>query len=114
VKPLETLQYVGYADPQRTKARMISCKLHSAERIRAEFGATAAGVLLTGMGRDGAEGLLRMRGRGAATFAQDEASCVVYGMPREAALLGAAAYILPPARIAARVTELTTAPGVRR
>jgi hypothetical protein len=43
VKPLETLQYVGYADPQRTKARMISCKLHSADRIRAEYGATAAG-----------------------------------------------------------------------
>src|SRR5262245_22146994 len=43
VKPLETLQYVGYADPQHTKARMISCKLHSAERIRAEYGPTAAG-----------------------------------------------------------------------
>ena len=43
VKPLETLQYVGYADSQHTKARMISCKLHSAERIRAEYGATAAG-----------------------------------------------------------------------
>jgi hypothetical protein len=43
VKPLETLQYVGYADSQRTKARMISCKLHSAERIRAEYGSTAAG-----------------------------------------------------------------------
>lgn len=43
VKPLETLQFVGYSDPQRTKARMISCKLHTAERIRAEYGATAAG-----------------------------------------------------------------------
>jgi hypothetical protein len=43
VKPLETLQYVGYADSQHTKARVISCKLHSAERIRAEYGATAAG-----------------------------------------------------------------------
>jgi hypothetical protein len=43
VKPLETLQYVGYTDDKRTKARMISCKLHSAERIRAEYGATAAG-----------------------------------------------------------------------
>jgi hypothetical protein len=47
VKPLETLQYVGYADPQRTKARMISCKLHSAEQIRAEYGATAAGESTT-------------------------------------------------------------------
>jgi len=43
VKPLETMQYVGYADPQKTKPRMISCKLHSAARIRAEYGATAAG-----------------------------------------------------------------------
>ncbi|HEU4778973.1 MAG TPA: hypothetical protein VFS58_03745 [Steroidobacteraceae bacterium] len=47
VKPLETMQYVGYADPQRTKARMVSCKLHSAERIRAEYGATAAGESTT-------------------------------------------------------------------
>jgi hypothetical protein len=43
VKPLETMQFVGYADSQRTRPRMISCKLHSAERIRAEYGATAAG-----------------------------------------------------------------------
>jgi len=43
VKPLETLQYVGYTDEKRAKARMVSCKLHSAERIRAEYGATAAG-----------------------------------------------------------------------
>jgi hypothetical protein len=47
VKPLETLQFVGYADPQRTKPRMISCKLHSAERIRSEYGATAAGESTT-------------------------------------------------------------------
>ena len=43
VKPLETMQFTGYADAQHTKARMISCKLHSAERIRTEYGATAAG-----------------------------------------------------------------------
>jgi hypothetical protein len=47
VKPLETLQFVGYADDKRTKARMISCKLHSADRIRAEYGATAAGESTT-------------------------------------------------------------------
>jgi two-component system chemotaxis response regulator CheB len=79
----------------------------------AEYGAAVAGCLLTGMGRDGAEGLLRMRGRGAVTFAQDEASCVVYGMPREAALLGAAAHVLPPAEIAARLVALQPA-GSRR
>jgi hypothetical protein len=43
VKPLETMQYVGYADAQHSRPRMISCKLHSSERIRAAYGATAAG-----------------------------------------------------------------------
>jgi two-component system chemotaxis response regulator CheB len=52
-------------------------------------GRHAVGVILTGMGKDGANGLLRMRQAGAKTFGQDEASCVVYGMPREAALIGA-------------------------
>jgi two-component system chemotaxis response regulator CheB len=61
------------------------------------------------MGRDGAEGLLRMRASGAVTFAQDEASCVVYGMPKEAVMRGAAAHVLPPARIAARLAELQPA-----
>ena len=46
-KPLETMQYVGYADDKHTKPRMISCKLHSADRIRAEYGATAAGESTT-------------------------------------------------------------------
>lgn len=52
-------------------------------------GAKAVGVILTGMGKDGAAGLLRMRQAGARTFGQDEHSCVVYGMPREAFLIGA-------------------------
>ena len=58
-------------------------------------GAAATGVLLTGMGSDGAQGLLKMRQAGARTIAQDEASCVVFGMPREAILLGAAAQGTP-------------------
>jgi two-component system, chemotaxis family, protein-glutamate methylesterase/glutaminase len=58
-------------------------------------GNLAVGVLLTGMGSDGAKGLLQMRRAGARTIAQDEATSVVYGMPREAAELGAAAQILP-------------------
>lgn len=53
------------------------------------IGRQAVGVILTGMGKDGAQGLLRMRQAGARTFGQDEASCVVYGMPREAFLVGA-------------------------
>jgi two-component system chemotaxis response regulator CheB len=83
------------------------------ESVADEYGPAAAGCLLTGMGRDGAEGLLRMRARGAVTFAQDEASCVVYGMPKEAAMLGAAAYVLPPARMAGRLAELQPAGGRR-
>ena len=47
VQPLETVQFVQYADPQRTRPRMISCKLHSAEKIRAAFGPTAAGESTT-------------------------------------------------------------------
>ncbi|MES1938649.1 chemotaxis-specific protein-glutamate methyltransferase [Salinisphaera sp. T5B8] len=53
-------------------------------------GRNAIGILMTGMGKDGAQGLLQMREAGAATLAQDEASCVVFGMPREAIAIGAA------------------------
>jgi two-component system chemotaxis response regulator CheB len=84
------------------------------ESVADEYGPHAAGCLLTGMGRDGAHGLLRMRGRGATTFAQDEASSVVYGMPREAALLGAAAQVLPPACMAVRLAALVPAGGMAR
>jgi len=64
-------------------------------------GGQAVGALLTGMGNDGARGLLQMRRAGAVTIAQDEATCVVYGMPREAVELGAAALVLPLPEIAA-------------
>jgi two-component system chemotaxis response regulator CheB len=59
------------------------------------LGPAALGCLLTGMGKDGAEGLLAMRRAGAPTVAQDEATSVVFGMPREAILLGAAERVLP-------------------
>jgi two-component system chemotaxis response regulator CheB len=65
------------------------------ESLAAEYGAAACAALLTGMGRDGAQGLLAMRNAGAGTIAQDEASSVVYGMPREAVLLDGAAQVLP-------------------
>ncbi len=58
-------------------------------------GGKAIGVILTGMGNDGAHGLLQMKQKGARTLAQDEASCVVFGMPREAIQLGAVDHILP-------------------
>lgn len=63
----------------------------------------AVGVILTGMGKDGAHGLLRMRRAGARTFGQDEASCVVYGMPREAALIGAVEEVVELEAMARRV-----------
>lgn len=66
----------------------------------------AVGVLLTGMGRDGAEGLKRMRERGFLTIAQDQASSAVYGMPKAAASIGAATEILPLERIGPRLLEL--------
>lgn len=66
-------------------------------------GKNAIGVILTGMGRDGAEGLLRMRQAGAYTLAQDEASCVVFGMPREAINLGAANEVAPIEEMSQRV-----------
>lgn len=70
------------------------------------LGKQAVGVLLTGMGKDGARGLLRMRQSGARTFAQDEASCVVYGMPREAVLLGAVDEVVRLDEMTSRVMGL--------
>ena len=71
------------------------------------MGPRAVGVLLTGMGRDGAQGLLEMRRAGAHTYVQDEASCVVYGMPRAAVELGAAEHQYSLARIGPAVVEAT-------
>lgn len=58
-------------------------------------GRNAMGIIMTGMGDDGAQGLLEMRRAGAITIAQDEATCVVFGMPKEAIARGAASYVLP-------------------
>ena len=66
-------------------------------------GSHALGVLLTGMGSDGARGLLKMKQAGARTIAQDEASCVVFGMPKEAIRLGAADQVASLGRIPAAI-----------
>ncbi len=71
--------------------------------VAAVAGPNAVGVILTGMGQDGAAGLLQMREAGAATFGQDEASCLIYGMPRAAKLLGAVGAERPLSKLA---TEL--------
>ena len=74
--------------------------------VARNFGPRAAGVLLTGMGRDGAEELKLMRDAGAVTLAQDRESSIIHGMPGEAIRLGAATHIGPPERLAAMLHSL--------
>jgi two-component system, chemotaxis family, protein-glutamate methylesterase/glutaminase len=76
------------------------------ESVAAEYGATAAACLLTGMGRDGALGLLKIRQAGGLTIAQDEMTSVVYGMPREAVTLDAATHVLRLDEIGERLITL--------
>jgi two-component system chemotaxis response regulator CheB len=79
------------------------------DSVAQAVGKDAIGVILTGMGKDGAQGMLAMHGTGAWNIGQDEASCVVYGMPREAARVGAlnevAALADIPSRIMARLRQ---------
>lgn len=100
-----------------------SCRLVAGDRVNGHIpsvdvlfgsvavaaGANAVGILLTGMGRDGAVGLGKMRNAGAATACQDEASSVVYGMPKAAMDAGAAARELPLSKVAAYILEQTSA-----
>jgi two-component system, chemotaxis family, protein-glutamate methylesterase/glutaminase len=67
----------------------------------------AIGAILTGMGADGAEGLLKMKRAGARTVAQDEASCVVFGMPREAIRVGAVDRVVPLGKVAAELVAMS-------
>ncbi len=76
-------------------------------------GRNALGVILTGMGKDGAAGMLKMREAGATNFAQDEASCVVYGMPREAVLAGAVHESAPLTELPGRVLAQLAREGGR-
>jgi two-component system, chemotaxis family, protein-glutamate methylesterase/glutaminase len=76
-------------------------------------GATSLGVLLTGMGEDGAEGLLAMRRAGATTVTEDESTAVVYGMPQAAVRLGASALSLPLDSIAGEMLRLTAGLGAQ-
>ncbi|MDE8349732.1 MAG: chemotaxis response regulator protein-glutamate methylesterase [Acidocella sp.] len=77
--------------------------------VARQFKAMAIGVILTGMGRDGAAGLLEMRQAGAETIGQDEASCVVYGMPKAAFESGAVAQQYSLGRISAQILQLAQA-----
>lgn len=91
-------------DPERHSCRPSVDVLF--ESLARELGPATVACLLTGMGRDGAAGLLALRKAGAITIAQDEATCVVYGMPREAVLLQAASRVLPLGNIASALTAL--------
>jgi two-component system chemotaxis response regulator CheB len=92
-------------DPERHWCRPAIDALF--ESLAVEYGASAAAYLLTGMGRDGAAGLLAMRQAGGLTVAQDEASAVVYGMPREAVLLGGAERVLGLAEIGPSIAAVS-------
>jgi len=81
------------------------------ESVTKYWNGNVVAALLTGMGRDGAKGLKALRTSGALTIAQDAASCVVYGMPKAAAEMGAAAEILPLTRIASRLIDAATSPS---
>ena len=74
--------------------------------VAQNFGSNAVGILLTGMGRDGADELKIMKEKGAVTFVQDEESSIIYGMPGEAIKLNAATYILSPEEITVALTAL--------
>jgi two-component system chemotaxis response regulator CheB len=80
------------------------------QSVAAEVGPSAVGVILTGMGADGAEGLAEMARRGSPTVAQDRATSVVWGMPGEAVRRGAAEEVLPLAEIGPRLLALARAP----
>ncbi len=83
------------------------------ESVAAACGRKAAGVILTGMGRDGAAGLLKMRNAGASTIGQNENTCVVYGMPRTAKEIGAVETELPLRRIGEEILNCTASRAER-
>lgn len=90
--------------PENGHYPAVSCLFRS---VAASYGAAAMGILLTGMGRDGAAELGLMKVSGAVTIAQDKESSVVHGMPGEAIALGAATYAMPPDKISAAIASLT-------
>ncbi len=82
--------------------------------VAQQAGRNAIGVLLTGMGKDGAMGLKEMRDAGSPTIAQDEATCVVFGMPREAIALGGASQVMGLHDIPGRIRQLAESMDVTR
>jgi len=96
------LTRLSQADPVNRHRPSVDVLFHSAAHAA---GAQAIGIILTGMGRDGAAGMRAMHDAGALTFAQDEHSCVVFGMPREAIAAGGVDEVAPLGAIAQRLCE---------
>jgi two-component system chemotaxis response regulator CheB len=82
--------------------------------VAQQAGGNAIGVLLTGMGRDGAQGLKEMREAGSPTLVQDEATSVVWGMPGAAVEIGAAAEVLPLPKVGARALAVAASMDITR
>jgi two-component system, chemotaxis family, response regulator WspF len=106
---LKSPELLGYSDEPRNHAHRPSVDVLF-QSISQHRCADAIGVLLTGMGRDGAAGLKAMRDSGCYTIAQDEATSAVYGMPKAAASLGAAVDILPLRLIAPKLLDALRSP----
>ncbi|TAM87462.1 MAG: chemotaxis response regulator protein-glutamate methylesterase [Candidimonas sp.] len=92
--------HLDYSEPVNRHRPSVDALFYSGAKVA---GGDVVGIILTGMGRDGARGMLAMRAAGAITLAQDQASCVVFGMPREALLIGAAAEAVPLGQMAGRL-----------
>ena len=91
-------------EPENGLRPSVACLFRSVAKA---YGQNAVGVLLTGMGKDGASELKLMKEQGAVTIAQDRETSVVHGMPGEAIKLGGATYVLPPEKIRLALTSLT-------
>lgn len=101
---------LSQADPVNRHRPSVDVLFHSAAM---QLGKQAIGVILTGMGKDGAIGLKAMHEAGAYTFAQDEASCVVFGMPREAIAQGGVDEIVPLEHMAEKILARLQHPAIK-
>ncbi|GLQ91078.1 chemotaxis response regulator protein-glutamate methylesterase [Dyella acidisoli] len=110
---LKDRSHLGYTPIPREYVHRPSVNVFFESVVRYWQG-NAIGVLLTGMGRDGARGLKAMRDAGYHTIAQDEASCAVFGMPKAAIALDAAVDILPVEHMASRLVSLCSASSLKR
>lgn len=105
-RPSESLAYICL-DPQPADSLHIPSVDIMMKSVAASFGKVAMGVIMTGMGSDGAEGMKAIRRSGGLTIGQDEASCTVYGMPRICSELGLLTRVVPLSQIPAAILQAT-------